>query len=280
MPRLAANLDTLFTEWDAADRFAVAAKAGFKGVELSSPYDFGPGRLGDLLAMNGLELTVFDAPAGNPDAGDRGLAAQPGREGEFLDGLERAFELADFVEAKRIHVLAGVMPEDADFDSYYETYVSNLGKAAREARSRGLLVMIQPISSTVIPDTFLTTPDQALAVIEDVDEPALCLMFDVFHAQMTQGRLTETLEGALDRIAHVRAAGVPEGAEPDTGEVSYPFLFDRLDADGYDGWVGLDYRPRLGTLPGLRWARAWGIDAGGISAPKPAKNLDDSGKGL
>jgi hydroxypyruvate isomerase len=267
MPRFAANLSFLFQEWEPEARFVAARDVGFKGVELPFPYDFGLGRLGDLLSMNGLELVTFNAPAGNWEAGERGLAALPGRKGEFFDGLERAFDLADFVEAKRVHVMGGVIPGEVDFDLVYDTYVGNLKRAAKEARARGLMVMIEPISPAAIPDYMLATPEQALAVIADVDDPGLGLMLDVYHAQNTQGRLAETIEASMADLAHVQIAGVPDRAEPDAGEVNYPYLFDLLDAHGYGGWVGLEYHPRMGTLAGLRWARAWGIRADAATVP-------------
>ncbi|WP_337996183.1 hydroxypyruvate isomerase family protein [Oleispirillum naphthae] len=272
MPRFSANLSFLFQEWAPEARFVAAREAGFKGVELPFPYDIGLGKLGDLLAMNGLQLAAFNAPAGDWEAGERGLAALPGREEEFFDGLERAFDLADFVDAKRVHVMAGLIPEKADFDEVYDTYVDNLTQAAKEARKRGLTVMIEPVSHAAIPGYMLETPDQALAVIADVDDRGLGLMFDVFHAQMAQGRLAETIEAAMGSLAHVQIAGVPERAEPDAGEVNYPYLFDLLDAHGYSGWVGLEYRPRLGTLAGLRWARSWGIMPEGPTAPGKGKS--------
>jgi len=268
MPRFCANLSFLFQEWTPEARFVAAREAGFKGVEVPFPYDFGLGRLGDLLAMNGLHLAAFNAPAGDWEAGERGLAALPGREEEFFDGLETAFDLADFVDAKRIHVMAGLIPEDEDFDEVYDTYVDNLTRAAKEARKRGVTVMIEPISRAVIPGYMLETPDQALAVIADVDDRGLGLMFDVFHAQMAQGRLGETVEAGMAHLSHVQIAGVPDRAEPDTGEVNYPYIFDLLDAHGYAGWVGLEYHPRMGTLAGLKWARPWGIDPNAVSAPE------------
>ncbi|MBN2751840.1 MAG: TIM barrel protein [Rhodospirillaceae bacterium] len=267
MPRFSANLSFLFQEWEMEARFVAAAKAGFKGVEVPFPYDIGLGRLGDLLSMNGLQLACFNAPAGDWEKGERGLAALPGRENEFFEGLERAFDLADFVDAKRIHVMAGIIPEDEDFDDVYDTYVGNLIRAAKEARERGLTVMIEPISEAGIPDYMLEKPEQALAVIADVGSPALGLMLDVYHAQMAQGRLSETLEMAMADLMHVQIAGVPDRAEPDTGEVNYPYLFDLLDAHGYSGWIGLEYYPRMGTLAGLRWAKAWGISGDAVPPP-------------
>ena len=179
------------------------------------------------------------------------------------------------LEAKRIHVFAGIIPEDADFDAVYDTYVENLMRAAKDARLRNMKVLIEPICEQVVPGYMLTTPDQALAVIADVDDRGLGMLYDVYHAQNSQGRIAETLESAMSEIAHVQIAGVPDRNEPDTGEVNYPYVFDLLDAHGYSGWVGLEYRPRMGTLAGLRWAKAWGIAPDGVaiapSAPVPPK---------
>lgn len=259
MPRFSAHLGFLFQEWEMESRFVAAREAGFTGVDLGFPYDIPLGRLGDLLSMNGLELASFHAPAGNWEAGERGIAALPGRESEFFEGLEKAFDLADFCDGKRVHVFAGVIPEDVDFDVVYDTYVGNLIRAAKEARQRGLKVLIEPVSELTIPGYMLSTPDQALAVIADVDDAGLGLLFDVYHAQNAQGRLAETLEAGMASLAHVHIAGVPDRAEPNTGEVNYPYLFDLLDAHGYGGWVGLEYTPRMGTLAGLKWAKSWGI---------------------
>ena len=150
MPRFAANLSCLFQEWDAEARFIAAREVGFKGVEVPFPYDIGLGRLGDLLSMNGLELVSFNAPTGDWEKGERVLAALPGREEEFFNGLGRAFDLADFVDAKQVHVMAGVIPEDEDFDDVYDTYVGNLVRAAKEARAWGLrhdAVTVPPLPS-------------------------------------------------------------------------------------------------------------------------------------
>jgi len=275
MPRFAANLGWMFQEWTMEDRFVAAGQAGFKGVEVPFPYDIEMGKLGDLLSMNNLELACFNAPAGDWQAGERGLAALPGRKEEFFDGLYQAFELADFLESKRIHLMAGIIPEDADFDVVYETYISNLQRACKEARDEDVTLLIEPISEGSVPGYMLQTAEQALAVIEDVDDSLLKLQLDIYHAQNMQGRITETIEASFAELEHIQIAGVPDRCEPDTGEVNYPYLFDMLDAHGYSGWVGLEYTPRLGTLAGLRWAKPWGISKDGVTIPPSAPKADD-----
>jgi len=249
----------LFTEVPFLDRFPAAASAGFKGVELGFPYQHAAERLGDLVAMNGLTTVAITAPPGDWAAGERGLAALPGRDSEFRDTLEIAFDYADFLECAAVHVMAGVVPED-DWGPALETYMANLEFAAAMAGEHGKRVLIGPINPSDMPGYFLTRPEDALQMIEEIDSRNLGLLYDVYHAQMERGALTDTLEDAMGHLGHVRIAGVPGRQEPDQqGEVNWRYLFDLLDAHGYGGWIGCAYHPRIGTLPGLRWARDWGI---------------------
>lgn len=262
MPRFAANLSLLFTEVPFAERFAAAAAAGFKGVECQFPYQETPERLGDLLAMNGLSLALFNAPPGDWANGERGLAALPGRDSEFRESLEVALDYATFVDCPCLHVMAGCVAEE-DWGPALDTYLDNLSAAADMAREHDVQVLIEPINPLDMPGYFLTRPEDALRVLETLDHPNLGLQYDIYHAQMERGALTDTLEDALDRIRHIQVAGVPGRHEPDAqGEINYGYLFGLLDAHGYDGWVGLEYRPRAGTVPGLRWARPWGLGGG------------------
>lgn len=259
MPRFAANLSTLFTDLPFPDRFAAAAKAGFAGVEMHFPYHLAAEHLGDLVAMNGLTQVLFNAPPGDWDAGERGMAALPGRDSEFRDSLEIALDYADFLECERLHVMAGIVAE-ADWGPALDTYMNNLAAAADMARDHDVTILIEPINPIDMPGYFLTRPEDALRVIEEIDRPNLKLQYDVYHAQMERGALTDTLEQAMAVIGHVQIAGVPGRHEPDQqGEINWRYIYDLLDAHGYAGWVGCEYRPRAGTLAGLRWARDWGI---------------------
>ncbi|MBB4284602.1 2-oxo-tetronate isomerase [Roseospira goensis] len=259
MPRFAANLSMLFTEVPFPDRFAAAAGAGFRGVECQFPYQYAAEHLADLAAMNALTMVLFNAPPGDWAAGERGLAALPGRDSEFRDGVELALDYADMMDCPCLHVMAGVVAEE-DWAPALDTYLDNLAAAADMARDHGVRVLIEPINPVDMPGYFLTRPEDALRVIETLDHPNLGLQYDIYHAQMERGALTDTLEDALDRIGHIQIAGVPGRHEPDArGEVNWRYLFGLLDAHGYDGWVGCEYRPRAGTLTGLRWANDWGI---------------------
>ena len=266
MPRFSANVSLLFTEVPFLDRFAAAAEVGFSGVECQFPYHHDSNDVADKIAMSGLTFALFNAPPGDFAAGERGLAALPGREAEFKESMEVALNYADMTDCARLHVMAGCITEDHR-TAAMDTYLANLAVAAEMALAAGVLLLIEPIS---MPGYFLTRPDQAVDVIRRVDHKNLALQYDLHHAQRTQGNLGEFLENNLPLIGHVQVAGVPGRHEPDKlGEINWHFIFDMLDAHGYDGWIGAEYNPRSGTEQGLGWARDWGIGLG-IKA-KPVK---------
>jgi hydroxypyruvate isomerase len=259
MPRFSANISLLFTEQPFMDRFAAAAAAGFGGVECQFPYHQDSNEVADRIAMAGVTLVLINAPPGNYEAGERGLAALPGRESEFRDNLEVALNYADMTDCTRLHVMAGCISEDRRTQAM-DTYIANLTVAADMGQAAGVSILIEPISMA---GYFISRPDQAVDVIRRVDHKNLALQYDVHHAQRTQGNIGEFLENHLYMIGHVQVAGVPGRHEPDKlGEINWPFVFDLLDAHGYDGWVGAEYTPRVSTLVGLSWAKDWGIGPG------------------
>lgn len=274
MPRFAANLHYLFSEFPFMQRFEAAAKAGFRGVEFQVPYDYDVAELRAALRANDLTMVLFDAPMGDWSAGDRGLAAVPGREAEFREGLPRAARYAEALGCDLVHVMAGSLPASADLAAAHRTYVDNLRHAAAFFQRHGVRTVIEPINrqhgavqngpsytTQGMYGYFLNHTDQARRVIEEVASDNLFLHLDVYHMQLTEGRLTQTLTDCIGLLKHVQIAGVPGRHEPDVGEIHYPHLFDMLDRLEYRGWVGCEYRPRAGTLAGLGWASRYGIGA-------------------
>ncbi len=259
MPKLAANLSMLFTEVPFLERFAAAARAGFTGVEFLFPYDHAPEDLAEALRDNGLEQALFNLPPGDWEAGERGLAALPGREAEFQAGLERALPYALALDCRRVHMMAGIPPEGADCSACRGAYVASLRAASAVFAPHGVSVLAEPINSRDTPGYFLNHQGQAVALIEAAGAPNTGLQMDFYHCQIVDGDLATHLRANFGHIRHVQIAGVPERHEPDRGEVNYPYLFDLLDELGYDGWIGCEYRPAGDTLAGLGWARAYGV---------------------
>ncbi len=254
MPRLAANLSMLFTELPFLDRFAAAADCGFKAVEFLFPYEESPDAVAAARRAAGVEIALFNLPAGDFVAGERGMAALAGRDRDFAASLDTALPYAKALGAKRLHVMAGLAPADRRTG-----YIGNLQKAADFFQPHGIALTIEPINRHDMPGYHLSHQEEAVAVLEAVGRPNLWLQMDFYHCQIMEGDLLRRLEANLSYIAHIQIAGVPERHEPDSGEVAYERLLPRLDSLGYAGWVGCEYRPRAGTWEGLAWAASHGI---------------------
>jgi hydroxypyruvate isomerase len=259
MPRFAANLSMLYAEYGFLDRFAAAARDGFKGVEFLFPYAHPAQELAQRLAGEGLQQVLFNAPPGDFDAGERGIAALPGREAEFRAGFEQALTYAEALQCPRLHVMAGLVPAGADVAPMQATYLANLSWASGLARAAGRKVLIEPINGRDMPGYFLQRQDQAHAVLAAVGDPALQVQMDLYHCQIVEGDLEAKMRQYLPtgNVGHFQIAGVQARHEPDAGEINFAHLFGVMDALGYDGWVGCEYRPAAGTSAGLGWLRHW-----------------------
>ena len=264
MPRFAANLSMLYNDLDFLDRYAAAARDGFKAVEFLFPYAYEPSVLRARLKAHGLQQVLFNAPPGDWDAGERGIACVPGREAEFRAGIERAIDYAQVLECPRIHVMAGIVPGNADAAAVHATYVSNLRIAARLAAVHGIQLMLEPINGRDMPGFFLSRQDQAHALITEIGEPNIRVQMDLYHCQIVEGDLAAKIRQYLPSglVGHIQIAGVPERHEPDVGEINYPYLFDLMDSLGFEGWVGCEYKPARGAAPhatrdGLGWLQRW-----------------------
>lgn len=270
MPRLAANLSMMYTEFDFLDRFAAAAEDGFRGVEFLFPYDWPAEALAERLRAAGPVQVLFNLHPGDWDAGERGLAALPGREAAFRDTVEQAIGYAQALGCPRLHCMAGIVPPDLSRSDAAHTYVHNLKFAAAEAAKAGLTVLIEPINSRDMPGYFLNTPMQAVEILDAVGADNLKLQLDVYHTQIMQGDLVPTFRRLRSLIGHVQIADTPGRHEPGTGEINYPFVLAAFDAAGYDGWVGCEYRPKAGTRAGLGWAKGW-LGTGRTQSPRPVE---------
>ena len=253
MPRFAANLSMMYPEHAFVDRFAAAARDGFRAVEFLFPYDFPAATIAKALHDSGLQQVLFNAPPGDFAGGERGIASLKGREEEFRSGFARALDYAAALGCPRVHVMAGLVPAGADRAAMRRLYVGHLAWAAERAASAGVDVLIEPINTRDIPGYFLNRQDEAHAVCAEVGAANLKVQMDLYHCQIVEGDLAVKVKRYLPGVGHMQIAGVPERHEPDLGEVHYPYLFDVLDTNGYDGWVGCEYRPRAGTSAGLGW---------------------------
>ena len=257
MPRFAANLSLMYAEQPFLRRFEAAARDGFGAVECQFPYAFATAEIAAALRDSGLQLVLFNAPPGDPAAGDRGTCSLPGREDEFRAGVERAIGYAAALECPRLHVMAGVVNDEAQRERQRQTYVDNLRWAARRLAREGITALIEPINTRDVPGYLLDRQADAHAIVAEVGEPNLRVQMDLYHCQIVEGDLATKIRRYLSGVGHVQIAGVPERHEPDAGELNYPYLFALIDELGYDGWVGCEYRPRGATRDGLGWMAPW-----------------------
>jgi hydroxypyruvate isomerase len=259
VPKFAANLSFIFQEVEFLDRFAAAARCGFKAVEYLSPYDHPPEVIAEQLNRHGLEQALFNMPPGNWAAGERGIGALPGREREFRDGVETALVYAKATRCRILHAMAGVLPAGLDRAEAERVYLANLRLAADRLAAEAVTLVVEPINTRDIPGYFLNTTTQAMSVIERVGHPNLKLQLDLYHVQIMEGDLAQRVRVLAGHYPHVQIAGNPGRHEPDIGEINYSFLFDLLDEIGYSGWIGCEYRPKGETTAGLGWAKRYGI---------------------
>lgn len=257
MPKLCANLSLLYTDIDFIDRFAAAAKSGFKGVEYLFPYAYPKEQLAEALARNKLVQVLHNLPAGDWAKGDRGTACQPDRVGEFQEGVGKAIEYATALGCKQVNCLAGLAPQGVAADKVRATFVANLKFAAEKTKAAGIRLVTEPVNNRDVPGFYLNRSQQALEIMDEVGSENLWLQYDIYHMQVMEGHLAKTIEANLARINHMQLADNPGRHEPGTGEINYPFLFDWIDRIGYKGWIGCEYNPQAGTAEGLAWAKPY-----------------------
>jgi hydroxypyruvate isomerase len=260
MPKLAANLSMLFTEREFLDRFALAASCGFRGVEMLFPYDFEPAVLAKALASASLEFVLFNTSPGDFHAGERGIAALPGREEEFRRRFHTSLEYAQALSCRRIHVMAGVVPKSLSPASCRACFIENLRWASDQAGARNIDLLLEPLNPKDVPGYLLPRPAAAVAILDELRLRNVFLQYDVYHTQMSEGSLASSFSAHAGIIRHIQISGVPGRNEPDENqEINYPYLLSLIDASGYGGWVGCEYRPRSDTRSGLGWAKPFGI---------------------
>jgi 2-dehydrotetronate isomerase len=257
MPKFAANLTMMFNEWAFLDRFEAAAAAGFTAVEYLFPYAFDRDTIAERLERFGLTQALFNLPPGDWDKGERGLAALPERSEEFRQSVAIALGYAEATGARRLHVMSGIASrlDAAAVAAYRQALVYACGEAAE----KGIDILIEPINARDMPGYFLNDFNFAAELIAELGLPNLKLQYDIYHRQIIHGDVLKSLEKLMPIVAHVQIAAVPLRNEPGTGELDDARVLRQLDALGYEGYVGLEYRPAAGTLDGLKWRQALGF---------------------
>lgn len=254
MPRFAANLSMMFTEHAFPARFQAAADAGFDAVEFLFPYDHPAQDVAEWCRRAGVEQVLFNLSPGDWEAGDRGLAALPGRKEEFRQSVRTALDYAAILGTMRLHMMAGIA--NAADPVHQACYREQLSYAADAAAKQGVTIMIEPINGRDMPGYFLDDFERAAELIDSLGHPGVKLQFDIYHRQILHGDVLTGLKSLMPLIGHVQIASVPGRNEPGSGELNDLRILKALDDLGYEGFVGCEYRPRAGTVEGLGWLAA------------------------
>jgi hydroxypyruvate isomerase len=258
LPSFSANLGLLWPDRRLLQRIDAAAKAGFRAVEMHFPYDVPPAEVATAVHRNGLTLLGINTSPGDFARGERGLGALPGRERDFQAAVDQSITYCIASGARAIHVMAGNVAV-TDRRRARDVFADNLRTAAAKAATHDLPLLLEPLNPRDNPGYFYTTLAEAVSLIEELALSNIKLQFDVYHVAISEGDVLTKLKRYMPLIGNVQIAAVPTRAEPDEGEIAYPAIFAGVDALGYQGWVGCEYRPRGDTDEGLRWMRSLGV---------------------
>jgi hydroxypyruvate isomerase len=257
MLKFSVNLTMLFNEVYFLPRFEKAANTGFKGVEYLFPYGWSKEQLVNMLGKYDLEQVLHNFPAGDWQAGDRGIACLPGREGEFQDGVGKAIEYAKSLKCSRLNCLVGKTPPVVSLEKVRQTLLYNLRFAAAALEKEAIRLLIEPLNDRDVLGFYLVHTQGALQLMKEVNHPNLWLQYDVYHMNMMEENLTETIQENLACVAHIQIADAPGRHEPGTGGIDFVNLFRSIDEMGYEGWIGCEYIPVGKTEDGLQWMKPY-----------------------
>jgi 2-dehydrotetronate isomerase len=252
------NLRWLFTEVPMLERYAAAAAAGFKGVEVAFPYEYPAAETAARLEGNGLQLVQILSPF-DWDGGERGLAALPGREEAFRDSIRTAVDYSVQVGKPMIHVMPGNMTPDLDRRECMDRFLTNIAWAADHARPAGVTLILEPCCRARFPQFLYHRIDEGVQVVKTLNRDNVKLCFDTFHIQMEEGSIADRMRAAWPHIGHIQVGNVPGRHEPGTGEIHFPYLLGLIEELGWDRWVGCEYTPSGHTLDTLGWGEPYGI---------------------
>jgi hydroxypyruvate isomerase len=288
MPDFAANLSTMFTDLPVLERFDAAARCGFDAVELAFPYGFPKDEVAKQLRERRLTLIMFNLPAGRREEGEQGIACHPDRTAEFREGVHQAIDYAAAVNSRFLNCLAGIRPNGASDETMRQTFVENLRFAARQAKSIGATILIEPVDTRTLPGAYLHSTVDAIWLLDRVEARNVSLLYDVYHMYAMGEPTASAIARNLPRIGHIQIAGYPGRSEPISGEIDYDHVLDVIDRLGHRGWVGCEYVPNADTEAGLAWMTRhkgltprtpcrWGIPVSAL--PRQDSSADASAPG-
>ena len=257
MDRLVVNLSVIFTEVPLIERFALAKQAGFNHVEIQFPYELSISDIQQQLHEHNLTLCLINVPVGDLFTGGVGLAGAPHKEHEFSQALDLAIEYAVALNVKRVNILAGKQTDGIDYETCFNTFVSNLKIACERLSAHQIMPLFEMINGITMPNFLVQTISQAQHVIKAVACPELKMQFDCFHMAMMNENIEHQLTANISNIGHIQFADSPARHEPDTGSIDFKGFFnsinDVIKQNEYQGYIAAEYLPATSSLASFAW---------------------------
>jgi hydroxypyruvate isomerase len=245
--RFSANISILFTDVPFLERFSRASVAGFRAVEFWWPTDVAAESLIEAAHESDCQVVLFNLDAGDMAGGERGLLSNPQHQDHFQANAIEALELAARLKCPRVHAPVGLRVPALDRAKQLGLAQRNLAWVADLAHKRGIEILVEPLNPFDNGPCLITTTQEATALIDAVHRDNVRVQYDVYHAHRMEGNLVQTIRRLRGRIGHIQIADSPGRGEPGTGEIDYGTILTTIDAVGYSGYIGLEYRPTTET---------------------------------
>ena len=249
----APNLSWLLPELPLGERARAVAEAGFEAVEFGFPSATDLDALERAQAEQGLEIVLFNQDVPVWDRQNRGYLCDPARREEFRQRLEQALRLAERLKVQKVMLPAGVELPEIERRRQHDLIVENLAYAAPLAARSGVLLTIEVLNPEDNPGYLLTSSQEALQIVHQVDHPNVRFQFDSYHLQALEGGLVDTVRNNGQWIGHVQFADHPGRGRPGSGSIDFGAILEALHLAGYSGLIGLEYIPREPGLQSLAW---------------------------
>jgi hydroxypyruvate isomerase len=252
------NCSMIFTELPLLQRPAAVKAAGFDAVEFWWPFADAVPADADVDAFvsavldAGVQLTGLNFFAGDMPGGDRGLASWPSRQQEFRDNIDVVVAIAGRTGTKAFNALYGNRVDDATPDQQDEVATGNLVAAGEAVGSFGGIVLVEPVSGA--PRYPILTVADALGVLDRAHRQGadnVRLLADLYHLSVNGDDLDDAVRN-VGPIGHVQIADAPGRGEPGSGELDLDGYLTTLQQNGYDGYVGLEFKPTTTSEQSLR----------------------------
>lgn len=253
--KIGACIDTLYTELPWEDRFMAARKDGFDCVE------FWDWRVLDLIQTKshadkaGIAISGFNGDA-------EYSLVDPSHKQAYLDFLQHSIAAAKTLGAASLTIHSNALGEGGIVVQHYRelsntvklcSMFDTLREAVKIAEDNDILLNLEALNIyTDHVGNYLETTQMGAEIVRIISSPYLRLLYDVYHMQLNEGRICDTLSAYIDCIGHVHIADAPGRHEPGTGEINFGFVLRHLQALGYQGIVGCELFPATSTTTAVR----------------------------